>query len=616
MMRSMFAAISGLKAHQVMLDVAASDIANVNTVGYKGERTSFKEALSQLQKGSTGSGTNLGGTNAAQVGLGVQLNSIDNQMTAGAIQSTGNPFDLAIQGDGWFQVTDDPTGFSRSYYTRAGNFTRDVNGDLVTPGGLLRRRQDGRRRQHEDHDPADDRLRQRRPERRRHDHAPAASRPPSRRSRSRSSRTTRASSGQRATASSPRPTPARRPSAPPGRDRPRPDHPGRDRDVERRPRPGVHEHDHRAARLPGEQPGHLGRRRDAPGAREPQALVASEVGAGRPRAPRSLPRRPIRDPRPSPDPSRAPALAQPRSHPADRPDARHRDPAHQRDTAPRATRMPAQILELVREWRAAVVALASLPDVLGDAPAQLKSVPTGRLHDGRRAPPGHGGPRHDPKERSEMKQTTAVGIGGAFVMLLLGVIMEGGNPMSFINIPAFIIVIGGTCCAAARLGQHAGGGVHPQARDPRIYGRHLGRPAGSARQMVGLAEKARREGLLALEAQLEEVDDEFTKKGVSLIVDGTDSTSSRRSCAPRSTAWRSPRENAKLFATAGRLRADARHPRHRPQPCPRAREPVEPGRARALDRRRVHRHALRRRLGQHRLSPRSATASRACPRSR
>jgi flagellar hook protein FlgE len=131
----MFAAISGLRAHQVMLDVAAADIANVNTVGYKGERVSFKEALSQLQKGANGAGATLGGTNAAQVGLGVQLNSIDNLMGTGAIQSTGNPFDLAIQGDGWFQVTDDPTGFSRIYYTRAGNFTRDVNGDLVTQEG-------------------------------------------------------------------------------------------------------------------------------------------------------------------------------------------------------------------------------------------------------------------------------------------------------------------------------------------------------------------------------------------------------------------------------------------------------------------------------------------------
>jgi flagellar hook protein FlgE len=131
----MFAAISGLKVHQVMLDVASNDIANVNTIGYKGSRASFKDALTQTQKGSSGATANLGGTNASQVGLGVQLNGIDNQMTTGAIQSTGNPFDLAIQGDGWFRVTDDPTGFARIFYTRAGSFSRDVNGDLVTPDG-------------------------------------------------------------------------------------------------------------------------------------------------------------------------------------------------------------------------------------------------------------------------------------------------------------------------------------------------------------------------------------------------------------------------------------------------------------------------------------------------
>lgn len=135
MMRSMFSAISGLRVHQVMLDVAANDIANVNTVGYKAERTSFKDALSQMQRGASGATTALGGTNAAQVGLGVQLGSIDNQMGPGAIQSTGNTFDLAIQGDGWFRVTDDPTGFTRVFYTRAGNFTRDGAGSLVTPEG-------------------------------------------------------------------------------------------------------------------------------------------------------------------------------------------------------------------------------------------------------------------------------------------------------------------------------------------------------------------------------------------------------------------------------------------------------------------------------------------------
>ena len=135
MMRGMFAAISGLRVHQVMLDVTANDIANVNTIGYKAERTSFKDALSQLQKGASAPSTTLGGTNAAQVGLGVQLNGIDNLMQSGAIQSTGNALDCAIQGDGMFRVTDDPSGFSNILYTRAGNFSRDANGDLVTPEG-------------------------------------------------------------------------------------------------------------------------------------------------------------------------------------------------------------------------------------------------------------------------------------------------------------------------------------------------------------------------------------------------------------------------------------------------------------------------------------------------
>jgi flagellar hook protein FlgE len=133
----MFAAISGLRAHQTMLDVTANDIANVNTVGYKSERTTFKDALSQTIRGASAPGASLGGTNPSQVGLGVTLGSIDNQMGAGAIQSTGNTTDMAIQGDGWFRVTNDPTGFApaNTYYTRAGNFTRDSNGDLVTPDG-------------------------------------------------------------------------------------------------------------------------------------------------------------------------------------------------------------------------------------------------------------------------------------------------------------------------------------------------------------------------------------------------------------------------------------------------------------------------------------------------
>jgi flagellar hook protein FlgE len=133
----MFAAISGLQVHQTMLDVVANDIANTNTVGYKSEQTTFKDALSQTQRGASAGSGAVGGTNAIQIGLGVQLGSISNKMDAGAIQQTGSPLDLAIQGDGFFRVGDAAAvaGTSAANYTRAGNFTLDANGSLVTQDG-------------------------------------------------------------------------------------------------------------------------------------------------------------------------------------------------------------------------------------------------------------------------------------------------------------------------------------------------------------------------------------------------------------------------------------------------------------------------------------------------
>lgn len=137
MMRGMFAAISGLRVHQALLDVTANNIANVNTVGFKAERVSFKDSLSQTIRGGGAPTATSGGTSAQQVGLGVQLGTIDNVMNSGAIQSTGNPFDMAVQGDGWFQVSSDPAAATATtYYTRSGNFSRDANGDLVTPDGF------------------------------------------------------------------------------------------------------------------------------------------------------------------------------------------------------------------------------------------------------------------------------------------------------------------------------------------------------------------------------------------------------------------------------------------------------------------------------------------------
>jgi flagellar hook protein FlgE len=140
MMRGMFAAISGLKSHQVMLDVVANDIANVNTIGYKSARTTFKDSLSQLQRGASGTNGVSGGTNASQVGLGVGLGSIDNLMSGGAIQSTGNPLDVAIQGEGFFKVaTTLPPAMPAAgteQYTRAGNFTTNTAGFLLTQEGF------------------------------------------------------------------------------------------------------------------------------------------------------------------------------------------------------------------------------------------------------------------------------------------------------------------------------------------------------------------------------------------------------------------------------------------------------------------------------------------------
>jgi flagellar hook protein FlgE len=140
MMRGMFAAISGLKQHQVMLDVTANDIANVNTIGYKSARVTFQDSLTQLQRGASGPTTQTGGSNAAQVGLGVGLGSVDNLMTSGALQTTGNPLDVAISGDGFFQIGDGaPSGpasaIAPTGYTRAGNFTVNSAGYLTTQEG-------------------------------------------------------------------------------------------------------------------------------------------------------------------------------------------------------------------------------------------------------------------------------------------------------------------------------------------------------------------------------------------------------------------------------------------------------------------------------------------------
>ncbi len=130
LMRSIYAGVSGLRNHQVMMDVISNNIANVNTIGFKMSRVSFAETFAQTLRGSTEALTNLSGTNPMQVGLGMSIATIDNIFSQGSIESTGQITDLAIQGNGFFIVSDG----SQKYYTRAGSFQISADGKLVMPG--------------------------------------------------------------------------------------------------------------------------------------------------------------------------------------------------------------------------------------------------------------------------------------------------------------------------------------------------------------------------------------------------------------------------------------------------------------------------------------------------
>ncbi len=134
MMRSMYAGVSGLRTHQSKMDVIGNNIANVNTVGFKKGQMTFQEVFSQTMRGASAPQDGRGGTNPMQVGLGVGVGSINTIHTKGSMQPTDNPTDLMIDGEGFFVVSDD-TNFENRYYTRAGNFSLDRDGNLVTADG-------------------------------------------------------------------------------------------------------------------------------------------------------------------------------------------------------------------------------------------------------------------------------------------------------------------------------------------------------------------------------------------------------------------------------------------------------------------------------------------------
>lgn len=131
MLRSLDSGVSGLQSQQTMLDVVSNNIANVNTAGYKANSVDFEDTLSQVLGNASGPGAGLGGTNPAQVGLGVRVAAIDTNFAEGADQSTGVGSNMMVNGAGFFIV--DHGG--QTAYTRAGDFTLDSAGDLVAPDG-------------------------------------------------------------------------------------------------------------------------------------------------------------------------------------------------------------------------------------------------------------------------------------------------------------------------------------------------------------------------------------------------------------------------------------------------------------------------------------------------
>jgi flagellar hook protein FlgE len=121
--------VAGLQAHQQMLDVAGNNLANVNTTAFKASRILFSELLSETIKKASQPTTNTGGTNPVQMGSGVGVSSISPNMSQGNVVNTGNPLDMAIEGEGYFVLSDG----QQIVYSRAGAFAVDQKSVLVDP---------------------------------------------------------------------------------------------------------------------------------------------------------------------------------------------------------------------------------------------------------------------------------------------------------------------------------------------------------------------------------------------------------------------------------------------------------------------------------------------------
>ncbi len=129
LLNSLFAGVSGLRNHQSMMDVIGNNIANVNTIGFKGSRVTFSDTFNQFVKAGTNPTETTGGTNSFQIGLGMKINSIDRNWNQGTFERTGIATDLALQGPGLFVLKSD----GQNFFSRAGAFVFDADGKLVSP---------------------------------------------------------------------------------------------------------------------------------------------------------------------------------------------------------------------------------------------------------------------------------------------------------------------------------------------------------------------------------------------------------------------------------------------------------------------------------------------------
>jgi len=131
---ALLSGVSGMKAHQTMIDVAGNNLANMNTAAFKASRVTFATMLAQTLREATQPTSAMGGTSPMQIGSGMRINSIDRNMAQGSLTNTGKPLDMAIEGNGYFVLNDGQT----DVYTRMGSFAIDANFNLVDPASGYR----------------------------------------------------------------------------------------------------------------------------------------------------------------------------------------------------------------------------------------------------------------------------------------------------------------------------------------------------------------------------------------------------------------------------------------------------------------------------------------------